>query len=29
MNEAQTKHGIIEPDLRKAGWDVIVVSRLL
>ena len=28
MNEAQTKHDLIEPVLRKAGWGVIEGSRL-
>nr|MBX2843467.1 DEAD/DEAH box helicase family protein [Flammeovirgaceae bacterium] len=28
MNEAQTKHDLIEPALRKAGWGVIEGSRL-
>lgn len=23
MNEAQTKHDLIEPALRKAGWGVV------
>jgi len=29
MNEAQTKHDLIEPALRKAGWGVVEGSRLL
>lgn len=28
MNEAQTKHDLIEPALREAGWGVIEGSRL-
>ena len=28
MNEAQTKHDLIEPALRKAGWGVVGDSRL-
>ena len=28
MNEAQTKHDLIEPALRKAGWGIVVGSRL-
>lgn len=28
MNEAQTKHDLIEPALRKAGWGVVEGSRL-
>ncbi|MHB0754915.1 EcoAI/FtnUII family type I restriction enzme subunit R [Polaribacter sp. M15] len=28
MNEAQTKHDLIEPALRKAGWGIIEGSRL-
>jgi len=28
MNEAQTKHDVIEPALRKAGWGVVEGSRL-
>jgi len=28
MNEAQTKHDLIEPALRKAGWDIVEGSRL-
>ena len=28
MNEAQTKHDLIEPALRQAGWGVIEGSRL-
>lgn len=28
MNEAQTKHDLIEPALREAGWDVVEGSRL-
>ena len=29
MNEAQTKHDLIEPALRKAGWGAVDGSRLL
>lgn len=29
MNEAQTKHDLIEPALRDAGWGVVEGSRLL
>ncbi len=29
MNEAQTKHDLIEPALRKAGWGIVKDSRLL
>ena len=28
MNEAQTKHDLIEPALRKAGWGIVEGSRL-
>ena len=28
MNEAQTKHDLIEPALREAGWGIIEGSRL-
>ena len=28
MNEAQTKHDLIEPALRKAGWGKVEGSRL-
>lgn len=28
MNEAQTKHDLIEPALRDAGWGVVEGSRL-
>jgi type I restriction enzyme R subunit len=28
MNEAQTKHDLIEPALRAAGWGVVEGSRL-
>jgi type I restriction enzyme R subunit len=28
MNEAQTKHDLIEPALREAGWDIVEGSRL-
>lgn len=28
MNEAQTKHDLIEPALRKAGWGLVPESRL-
>ncbi len=28
MNEAQTKHDLIEPALKAAGWDVVEGSRL-
>lgn len=28
MNESQTKHDLIEPALRKAGWHVVEGSRL-
>ena len=28
MNEAQTKHDLIEPALRDAGWGLIEGSRL-
>jgi len=28
MNEAQTKHDLIEPALREAGWGIIEASRL-
>ena len=28
MNEAQTKHDLIEPALREAGWGIVEGSRL-
>ncbi len=28
MNEAQTKHDLIEPALREAGWGIVEDSRL-
>lgn len=28
MNEAQTKHDLIEPALREAGWEIVEGSRL-
>ncbi len=28
MNEAQTKHDLIEPALRKAGWGIVEGSRM-
>lgn len=28
MNEAQTKHDLIEPALHEAGWGIVEGSRL-
>ena len=28
MNESQTKHDLIDPALRKAGWGVVEGCRL-
>ncbi len=28
MNESQTKHDLIDPALRKAGWGVVADSRI-